>query len=309
MMPTRSFIVCCSSWWTVYGFSPSSVRNGSSAVAVADSIVPVRGGRVLAVQALDVVGGADTGPPAEHQQVGQRVAAEPVGAVHAAGHLARREQPGHARGRTGVGIDLDTTHHVVAGRPDLHRLLGDVDVGQFLELVGHRRQPLHDLRRRPARRDVQEHATVRRPAPLLDLGVDGSRHLVAGEQIGRALVVVGVVVPTVGLGLVVRVLLAEHVRHVLEHEPLALGVAQHTTVTADGLGDQDALDRGRPDHARGVELHELHVQQGRAGPQRQRMAVTGVLPRVAVTLNDLPIPPVASTTAGARKTTKRPVSR
>ena len=57
----------------------------------------------------------------------------------------------------------------------------------------------------------------------------------------------------------------EHVRHVAEHEPLALGVAQHPAVTAHRLGDQQPGHRQRPDHVGGVELHELHVQQGRPG--------------------------------------------
>jgi succinate dehydrogenase / fumarate reductase, flavoprotein subunit len=50
---------------------------------------------------------------------------------------------------------------VVAGRPDLHRLRGDVHIGQFLELVVHRRQAALDLLGRQAARDVQEHAAVR----------------------------------------------------------------------------------------------------------------------------------------------------
>ena len=51
-------------------------------------------------------------------------------------------------------------------------------------------------------------------------------------------------------------------------------------VAADALGDQDALHAGRPDHAGRVELDELHVDQRCAGPQRQRVPVAGVLPRV-----------------------------
>ena len=62
-----------------------------------------------------VVGGALTRALAEDQQVAQRVAAEPVGAVHPAGDLADREQAGDRR-RLGVGVDLDAAHHVVAGR-------------------------------------------------------------------------------------------------------------------------------------------------------------------------------------------------
>jgi hypothetical protein len=80
--------------------------------------------------------------------------------VHAAGHLAGREQAGDER-RAGVGVDLDATHHVVAGRADLHGLGRDVDVGQLLELVVHRRQPLGDLLGLEPGGDVEEHAAVR----------------------------------------------------------------------------------------------------------------------------------------------------
>ena len=64
----------------------------------------------------------------------------------------------------GVRVDLDAAHHVVAGRADLHRLGGDVDVGQLLELVVHRRQLAPDRVGRQPGGDVQEHAAVRRAA-------------------------------------------------------------------------------------------------------------------------------------------------
>ena len=69
-------------------------------------------------------------------------------------------RPGDER-LLGVGVDLDAAHHVVAGRPDLHRLGGDVDVGQLLELVVHRRQPLRMYSGVAPRGDVEEHAAVR----------------------------------------------------------------------------------------------------------------------------------------------------
>ena len=105
----------------------------------------------------------------------------------------------------GVGIDLDPAHHVVAGRADLHRLLGDVDVGQLLELVVHRRQLAHDLL--GGRREAMSRKTppCGEPRPGLDLGVDRAGDLVAREQFRRAPVVVRVVVPAVGLLLGVRV--------------------------------------------------------------------------------------------------------
>ena len=130
-----------------------------------------------------------------------------------------------------------------------------------------------------------------RPAPGLDLGVDRARHLIARQQFGRAPVVGLVGVPAVGLFLGLRVLRAEHVRHVVEHEPLALGVAQHAAVAADRLGDQQAGHRQRPDHAGRVELDELHVQQRCAREQRERVPVAAVLPGVR---RDLVRPPDAA---------------
>ena len=68
----------------------------------------------------------------------------------------------------------------------------------------------------------------------------------------------------------------------------AVGVAQDAAVAADRLGDQQAAHRRRPHHAGRVELDELHVDQGGAGPQGQGVAVAGVLPRVGRHLPGLP---------------------
>ena len=223
MMPTRSFIDCCRSDWIVYGFSPPCRRERRQRRLLRRRPRRRRRPPAGAAEAVDVVGGGDAGAHPEHQQVRQRVAAEPVGAVHAAGDLADREQPGDP-GLLGVRVDLDAAHHVVAGRADLHRLGGDVDVGQLLELVVHRGQPALDLVGRQPGRDVQEHAAVRGPAAGLDLRVDGPGDLVAGQQLGRAAVVVRVGVPAVGLLLGGGVLVLEDVRDVVEHEALALGV-------------------------------------------------------------------------------------
>ncbi len=119
------------------------------------------------------------------------------------------------------------------------------------------------------------------PPTGLDLGVDRAGDLVTGQQLRRAAVVVRVGVPAVRLLLRRRVELLEDVGDVVEHEPLALGVAQDATVTAYRLRDQDPpLHRRRPDHARRVELQELHVDQRRARAQGQGVAVAGVLPGV-----------------------------
>ena len=82
-------------------------------------------GRVGAVGAwcrpCGELGRRHAGPAAEHEEVRQRVAPEPVGPVHAPGHLARGEQPGHRR-LLGLGVDAHPAHHVVAGGAHLHGL-------------------------------------------------------------------------------------------------------------------------------------------------------------------------------------------
>ncbi len=145
--------------------------------------------------------------------------------------------------------------------------------------------------------------------PGFDLGVDGAGHLVARQQVGGAAVVLRVVVPAVRLLGGLRVLTFEHRRDVGEHEPLAVGVLQHAAVAADTLGDEDALHARRPDHAGGVELDELHVDQ--CGPARSARACPSPVysHELEVTFQDLPIPPVAMTTAGAVNCTNLPDSR
>jgi hypothetical protein len=65
-------------------------------------------------------------------------------------------------------------------------------------------------------------------------------------------------------------------------------VAQHAAFAAHAFRHQDAAHAGRPHHARGMELHELHVQQLGSGAIRQRVAVAGVLPTVAGDLEGAP---------------------
>ncbi len=199
--------------------------------------------------------------------------------MHAGRALARGEQPGYRR-RRGGRVDLDAAHDVVTGRADLHRLPGDVDVGQLGELVVHGRQPAADVRRVTTGGDVKVDPAVRRAPPSLDLGVDGSRHLVAGKQLGRPAGGHLVGVPAVGLLLGVGRLGGEDRGDVVEHEATAFGVEQHTTITPDALGDEDPLHRRWPDHAGGMELDEFHVHQRGPRPQRERVAVAGVLPGV-----------------------------
>ena len=98
-------------------------------------------------------------PLPEDDQVGERVATETVGTVHASGHF-----PGGKKSRdTGllaVGIDTNAAHRVMARRADFHRLGGDVDVGQLFELVVHRWQFSLDCLGASLAGNVQEYASV-----------------------------------------------------------------------------------------------------------------------------------------------------
>ena len=93
----------------------------------------------LALAGLQHFGGAQARRAAEHDEVDQRVGAEPVRAMHGdAGGFAERHQAGHDR--VGVAVDLgqhfaviigrDAAHVVVHGRQHRDRLLGHVDAGK-----------------------------------------------------------------------------------------------------------------------------------------------------------------------------------
>ena len=190
-MPTRSCIISCRSCWIWYG--PSSPPGARTAPA--PSAPPPRPGRrgpgaggVL----LGVLGRELAGPLAEDQQVGQRIAAQPIGAVDARGALAAGEQARHAR-HLRLGVDAHAAHDVVRGRADLHRLLGDVDVAQLLELVVHAGQLALDVLGRVGRSCslIQAKCRGRRRragcrGPRLHLAEDAAGHVVARQQLRRA---------------------------------------------------------------------------------------------------------------------------
>ena len=149
-------------------------------------------------------------------------------------------------------------------------------LGSFFLMCSARvREPLLD----PG--DVEEDAAVRAAAPLRHLAHDAARDVVARQQLGRAAGVLVALGVAPALLFVVGGLAAVVLRDVVEHEPPALVVAQHAALAAHALRHQDAAHARRPDHARGMELHELHVLQLGAGVVGERVAVAGVLPAVA----------------------------
>ena len=135
-IPASSCIDSCRVRWSWSGFSPSPTpppasgrSTASCSAAICCCETAARGPALLAKSAAAIPGAA-----AEDQDVPERVAPQAVGAVKARRHLAGGVEAGH-RGRCGLGVDPDAAHGVVDGGAHLHRLLGDVDPGQGLELV------------------------------------------------------------------------------------------------------------------------------------------------------------------------------
>src|SRR5215218_6429293 len=208
---------------------------------------------------LDVRCGALAGPTTEDEEIGERVAPKAVRAVQTTGDLAGGEEPGHAGGST-LGVDLDPTHRVVDGWEDLHRLAGDVYVGEFEKLLVHGRQLLHDPFVAEVR-DIQVDPAVLAAAALLYLCVVGSSHHVARGEFHL-------------LGVVVL------------HVPHTLGVAEKSSLAAHPLGDEQTAHAWRPDHPGRMELHHLHVHQLGSCVVAEDHAVPRSLPGVGGDLED-----------------------
>ena len=64
--------------------------------------------------------GVFTGALAEHQQIGERVAAQAIGAMQPGAAFTRGKQAGNI-GHLRIGIDAHAAHHVVSGGADFHR--------------------------------------------------------------------------------------------------------------------------------------------------------------------------------------------
>src|SRR5262249_20085742 len=71
------------------------------------------------------------------------------------------------------------------------------------------------------------------------------------------------------------------VGNVAKHEALALFVDKDASLAAHAFGDQNAAHAWRPNHARGMELDVLHVNQFGSAMVGNRMAVPGIFPTVA----------------------------
>ena len=131
------------------GVSPLAWRKRSRRASAQSALSLGRSGWLS--PGLSDLGGAQAGGAAEHDEVDQRIGAEPVGAVHRnAGRFAERHQARHDRVGIAVGLGQhfavivrrDAAHVVVDGRQYRDRLLGHVDAGEDARALGDAGQAL-----------------------------------------------------------------------------------------------------------------------------------------------------------------------
>ena len=191
------------------------------------------------------------GDAAEHGRIGDAVAAQSVGAMHAARVLAGDEQA-RPLGRS-VRIAHEPAHAVMRGRHDLDETAGEIEAA-IRAALDHALELLGDLLGSKMRH-AQVHAAVPRGAPGFHLGVDRAADHVAGGAL-ELLVVIG-------------------------HEA-ALGAVEQIPAGAAQAFLQDRAGHARlgaREQAGRMELHHLHVAQRQAGAQRHGDAVHALVAR------------------------------
>ena len=194
------------------------------------------------------------GFPSEYDQVEQRVRTQAIRAMHRyARRLADRQETGHdplpvgaAGHRFSMHIAGYAAHVVVDGRQHRDRFFVDIDAGKNACRFGDAGQTLLDDRRTQVlQMQVNVILEFAHPPALADFDGHRSADDVPGGEV-------------FGIG---RIAL---------HESLAGGIGQITALPAGAFRDQAA----GAVNAGGMKLHELHVLQGQACPQRHAAAIT-----------------------------------
>ena len=177
-MPTRSCIISCSAYWTWYGPSPPFRALERLERARAPPRRPARRRSAPRVCSCAYFAANSPARLPNTSRSDSELPPSRLAPLMPAAHSPAANSPGHRR-HLRLGVHAHAAHDVVRRRPDFHRLLRDVDVGQLLELVIHARQLLLDVLgavRQPRLdpRDVEEHAAVRAAAARLDLAHDAA---------------------------------------------------------------------------------------------------------------------------------------
>ena len=122
---------------------------------------------------------------------------------------------------------------------------------------------------------------MRAPAPFANLAHNAAGDVIARQQLRRPARVPVALRVAPALIFVVGGLRAVVLRNVVEHEAAAVFVLQDAAFAAHSFGDENAPNAGRPDHARRMELHKLHVHQRGARVISQRVPVARIFPAIA----------------------------
>src|SRR6266513_4096660 len=105
--------------------------------------------------------------------------------------------------------------------------------------------------------------------------------MIAGQELRRAPRVFGALTITPAFLFVIRGLSAVIFWNRIEHKTATLFIRQDPAFAAHAFGYQNSHHTWRPDHAGGMKLHKLHVNQFCARVISERMAVASVFPTVA----------------------------
>src|SRR6266487_3787731 len=105
--------------------------------------------------------------------------------------------------------------------------------------------------------------------------------MIAGQEFWRPPRIFAALTITPAFFFVVRGLSAIIFRNRIEHKTATLLIRQDPAFTAYAFGHQNSHHTRGPDHAGGMKLHELHVDQIRTCLISKRVTVASVLPTVA----------------------------
>jgi hypothetical protein len=121
---------------------------------------------------------------------------------------------------------------------------------------------------------------MRCPPPFFDFAYDAPCDVIASQQLWWApgvLVTLGI---TPSLFLVISRLGFVVVGDKVEHETFAVRIGENPAFAADAFGHEHSSYAGRPNHAGGMELHILHVDQRCARMVCERVSIPGAIPTV-----------------------------
>src|SRR3954463_6249410 len=102
---------------------------------------------------------------------------------------------------------------------------------------------------------------MRAAAAGFDFTHDATGDVIAREKFGRPARILVTLAIAPAFLLVVRSLGFVSVGNVAEHEALAFAVEQDAAFAAHALGHENSHDARRPNHACGMELDELHIDE------------------------------------------------